>query len=76
MVWITVVYLLIGCQIGGRMFFWTTEGRTDVVAQVYCMTIVPLTWPLFLVLAMLPKTNTYYEAIFNWSVRDLNEFNK
>ncbi len=75
MIWLTV-YLLVGSHIGGKMFFWTTEGRIDVVAQVYCLTIVPLTWPLFLVLAMLPKTNIYYKAIFNWSARDLNEFNK
>lgn len=71
-----VVYLLIGCQIGGRMFFWSTEGKKDIISNIYCLIIVPCIWPLFMVLSVLPKGQTYHNAIFDWSKRDFNGFDK
>ena len=63
---LTIIYMLIGSQVSGRVFYWATEGKDDIASYAFCLGLVTLAWPVFIVLSFFPKTAYFNKAIWRW----------
>ena len=61
-----IVYLLIGFQFGGRMFYWSVSIDKKFGDFIASLIAVPLLWPFILVVNIIFPKSGMGQALWKW----------